>query len=186
MTHDFVLFLLAPLQGSQSRLTTHHVYLHLTPFLVTQEKMEACTRTLVAGAPTRFLRLQCSRSLVIVYTVTLDWLAAEQFCQNSERSYRLYSVQYSTVYSVQVYSAVYYWCTVDTWSLHAVQACAVHTTASYVNIDRAYYVCSTRRIGRKDQDQSFNFVIDTVMISQLSGECLHLLHYFQNTIEWVF
>ena len=24
---------------------------------------------------------------------------------------------YSTVYSVQVYSAVYYWCTVDTWSL---------------------------------------------------------------------
>ena len=75
--------------------------------------MEACTRTLVAGAPTCFLRLQCSRSLVIVYTVTLDWLAAEQFCQNSERSYRLYSVQYS----VQVYSAVYYWCTVDTWSL---------------------------------------------------------------------
>ena len=70
--------------------------------------MEACTRTLVAGAPTRFLRLQCSRSLVIVYTVTLDWLAAEQFCQNSERSYRLYSV---LVYSVQVYSAVYYWCT---------------------------------------------------------------------------
>ena len=100
----------------------------------------------VAGAPTRFLRLQCSRSLVIVYTVTLDWLAAEQFCQNSERSYRLYSVQYS----VQVYSAVYYWCTVDTWSLHAVRACAVHTTASYVNIDRAYYVCSAGRIGRKD------------------------------------
>ena len=67
----------------------------------------------VAGAPTSILRLQCSRSLVIVYTVTLDWLAAEQFCQNSERSYRLYSVQYS----VQVYSAVYYWCTVNTWSL---------------------------------------------------------------------
>ena len=56
----------------------------------------------VAGAPTSILRLQCSRSLVIVYTVTLDWLAAEQFCQNSERSYRLYSVQYSTVYRCTV------------------------------------------------------------------------------------
>ena len=55
---------------------------------------------------------------------------------------------YSVQYSVQVYSAVYYWCTVDTWSLHAVRTCAVHTTASYVNIDRAYYVCPAGRIGR--------------------------------------
>ena len=127
---------------------THQVYLHLTPFLVTQEKMEACTRTLVAGAPTCFLRLQCSRSLVIVYTVTLDWLAAEQFCQNSERSYRLYSVQYSTVYRCTVQFIIGVQWTPGHCS--TVRACAVHTTASYVNIDRAYYVCSTRRIGRKD------------------------------------
>ena len=126
-------------------LQSHHVHLHSTPFVVTQKKMEACTSTLVAGAPTRFLRLQCSRSLVIVYTVTLDWLAAEQFCQNSERSYRLYSVQCTGVQCSLL--LVYKW---TPGHCAAVQACAVHTTASYVNIDRAYYVCSTRRIGRKD------------------------------------
>ena len=157
-------------------LQSHHVHLHSTPFVVTQKKMEACTSTLVAGAPTRFLRLQCSRSLVIVYTVTLDWLAAEQFCQNSERSYRLYSVQ-CTVYrcTVQFIIGVQ----VDTWSLlHCTGMRSGHY--GFECKHRQGFLCMFiyRRIGRIriSDPQFWHWYCDDYKTSK---KCLHLLHQFQ-------
>ena len=97
----------------------------------------------------------------------------------SELRTQLPTVQCTVQYSVQVYSAVYYWCTVDTWSL-------LHCTG--MRSPHYGFVCKHRQgllcmFSWKDRKEGlgleFQFCHRYRDDYTTSGECLHLLHYFQ-------